>query len=135
MDFITVNFVQNPHFLVEKEEAFSPLLSKPKGTAPPSHAGRYPDNCSSLDCPSSFNLKFFPLRAHSSDWKGKGGNPTSSVTLQVKPQGTVPADKAAPLLGARTTIHPIKDSPVKRNGASETAHWESVFTAILKNFN
>ena len=126
MDFITVNFVQKPHFLVKKEEAFSLLLSKHKGTAPPSHAGHYPDNCSSLDFPSSFNLKFFPLRAHSSDWKGKGGNPTSSVTLQVKPQGTVPA---------RTTIHPIKDPPVNRNGASETARCESVFTAVLKNFN
>ena len=98
MDFITVNVVQNPHFLVENEEAFSPLLSKHKGTAPPSHAGHHPDNCFSVYFPSSFNLKSSLLRVHSSDRKGKGGNATSSVTLQVKHQGIVPADKVAPLL-------------------------------------
>lgn len=81
MDFITVNFVQNPHFLVENEEAFSLLLSKHKGTASPSHAGHHPDNCSSAYFPSSFNLKSFLLRAHSSFLTGKEKEEIQNLAL------------------------------------------------------
>lgn len=74
------------------------------------------------------------LCARSSDWKGKGGDATPGVLLQVKHRGIVPADKASPLLKVGqigTRYHPA----IKRNRAWETAGCERLFTATLKNFN
>lgn len=68
-------------FFVENEETHGCLLSKHKGTAPPSHAGHNPDNCCSVYLTSGFKMKSFVLCPCFSDWEEKGGNATFGIAL------------------------------------------------------